>query len=116
MYNVKSDLIEAAVNALGRKHPILYCTWRKNPEERRVSDGSAAADPESEGNREVFAAQHQDRKASGTISTYFRGTDGAIMIRNRKLREDGGGWVGGSFCDSDVHTVKRNPWQASFKP
>lgn len=54
--------------------------------------------------RRCFAAQHQDRKASGTISTYFRGTGGAIMILNRKLSEGGG-----SFCDSDVHTVKRNP-------
>lgn len=34
--------------------------------------------PWSEGNQEVSAAQHQDRKASGTISTYFRGTGGAI--------------------------------------
>lgn len=29
--------------------------------------------PWSEGNQEVSAAQNQDRKASGTISTYFRG-------------------------------------------
>lgn len=36
VYYVLSDLIEAAVNAPGGKHPILYCTWRKNPEERRV--------------------------------------------------------------------------------
>lgn len=34
--------------------------------------------PWSEGNQEVSAAQHQDRKASGTISTYFRGAGGAI--------------------------------------
>lgn len=34
------------MNALGGKHPILYCTWRKNPEERRVSDGSALTDPD----------------------------------------------------------------------
>lgn len=34
------------MNALGGKHPILYCTWRKNPEERRVSDGSAVTEPD----------------------------------------------------------------------
>lgn len=35
--------------------------------------------PWSEGNQEMSAAQHQDRKASGTISTYFRGLPGGAI-------------------------------------
>lgn len=55
-----------------------YCTVHggKNPEERRVSDGSAPPEPRSEGNQEVSAAEHGERKASGTRSTYFRGRGG----------------------------------------
>lgn len=50
------------MNALGGEHPILYCTWRKNPEERTGSDGSAPADPSQTGNQEVSVAQYQERK------------------------------------------------------
>lgn len=65
------------------------CTgWKKTPntvlymEEKPRGEKSfwlVSTDwPWSEGNQEVSAAQHQDRKASGTISTYFRGAGGAI--------------------------------------
>lgn len=100
VYYVLSDLIEAAVNAPGGKHPILYCTWRKNPEERRV--------------------QHR--------LTLIRGKPGRCLQhsiergRHQELQAltSGGGvllsWTGngGSLSESDVLTVKRNTSQGSF--
>lgn len=76
------------MNALGGKHPILYCTWRKNPEERRVSDGSEQTDPDQTETR--WCLQHSVKigRYRGTISTYFRGAGGSVFIYlflNRKL-------------------------------
>lgn len=95
------------MNAPGGKHPILYCTRRKNPEERRVSDGSAATDPDQKETRRCL--QH-----------------GGEIGRHRELEAltsgvGGGGAGGASYYpeqetggDSDVQTVKRNPLQATL--
>lgn len=74
------------MNALGGKHPILYCTWRKNPEERRVSDGSALTDPDQRETRSclrrsIEIGRHQELKALDS-----RGVEGLFIIPNRKLR------------------------------
>lgn len=45
----------------------------------------------------MSAAQHQDKKASGTISTYFRGAGGAIYDRKT------GNW--GSLSDSEEESI-----------
>lgn len=52
------------MNAPGgkKKHPIPNCTQRKNPEEDRKETRKNLQRPE--------------RKASGAISTYFRGVGG----------------------------------------
>lgn len=73
VYYVLSDLIEAAVNAPGGKHPILYCTWRKNPEERRVQHRLTLIRVKPGG---VCSTASRERKASGTTSTYFGGGGG----------------------------------------
>lgn len=93
----------------GRKTPNTVLYMEEKPRGEQSFWWVSTDWPWSEGNQEVSAAQHRDRKASGTISTYF-----------------GYGWVGGgsyllswtgnwgSLRDSDVQTLKRNPLQASL--
>lgn len=72
------------MNALGGKHPILYMEEKPRGEKSFwwVSTDWLG----SEGNQEVSAAQHRDRKASGTISTYFGGgAGGAIYYTEQEL-------------------------------
>lgn len=92
-----NDLIEAAVNALGGKHPILNCTWRKNPEERRVSDWSAVSDPDQRKpgglQLSIEIARHQELKAPTS-----GGVEELVIILNRKL------WG----LSVTLQTVKRN--------
>lgn len=100
------------MNALGGKHPIPYCTWRKNPEERRVSDGPTPTDPDQTETRRCL--QHSvDSKVMGTISTYFRGGHGGawrsylfLFISEQE--------TGGSRCDSDAQRATRNQLHTSF--
>lgn len=57
------------MNALGGEHPILYCTWRKNPEERTGSDGSAPADPsQTVKPRGVCGPVSRKGRSLGTVS------------------------------------------------
>lgn len=80
-----------------------YCTVHGGKAQRReVSDESAVADPRSEGNHEVSAAQHQDRKASGTISTYFKGAGGSMCDPEQES---------GALSVTGVKTVERNSLQ-----
>lgn len=81
------------MNALGGKRPILYCTWRKNPEERRVSDGSTQTDPDQRETRRCL--QHSvDSKVTGTISTYFRGARRGLEELSVSIYFRTGNWGG----------------------
>lgn len=94
------------MNALGGKHPILYCTWRKNPEERRVSDGSALTDPDQRETRRCLQHSIKIGRQQELLALTSGRAGGAIYYPEQE--------TGGSLSDSDVQRVKRNPMRASF--
>lgn len=72
------------MNAPGGKHPILCCTWRKNPEERRVSDQSAESELARGKNKwqlqqNIDVRRHQEVEALLFLFFFcFRSTTGRL--------------------------------------
>lgn len=106
------------MNAPGGKHPILCCTWRKNPEERRVSDQSAESELARGKNKwqlqqNIDVRRHQEVEALLFLFFFFvfaqrqAGCRGQFIILTRKL-EGGGGEGGRGGCSQGITRANSN--------